>query len=289
MTIDSFQLCCNQQDLSLILGGRTYEQNINTESNLRHRRALFIRIRAEFRIHPTIRWSDKRRPLGRTAEASTNGQMQAQMLSQRAHANPLTRGRPPFRPQFLIIVACFVHSSAAWLLAQSEPANKQINVNWLYGSYVPKDVYLKPLTPHQRFKLYLRQTYTTPGIYIKTTLFALHDQVTDRQPEWGSSFAGLSKRLADRQAQFIIQNSMISIGDGLLGWEPRYDRCHCNGFWPRTKHAVIRNFATYQGNEKSLRPQVMPYLGAFASSEVADSGISGSRYSGIRRSRNQLD
>lgn len=185
------------------------------------------------------------------------------------NANPSTRGRPSFRTHCLVLVACVVQSSAAGLFAQSEPSNKQINVNWLYGSYVPKDVSLKPLTPHDRFQLYLRQTYTTPGIYIKTTLFALHDQVTERQPEWGSSFAGFSKRLADRQAQFIIQNSMISAGDGLLGWEPRYDRCRCAGFWPRTKHAVIRNFVTYDGDERSLRPQIMPYLGAFASSAIA--------------------
>jgi len=164
-------------------------------------------------------------------------------------------GLPSCRTQFLVLVICLVQSSAMRLLAQSDSGNKQINVNWLYGSYVPKDVALTPLSPRARFTLYVRQTYTTPGIYIKTTLFALHDQVTTRQPEWGSSFAGFSKRLADRQAQFIIQNSIISVGDGLLGWEPRYDRCRCNGFWPRTKHAIIRNFITYDGNGKSLRPK----------------------------------
>lgn len=177
--------------------------------------------------------------------------------------------RQSVRTRFLVFVVCIVQGSAAWLCAQSKPSNKQINVNWLYGSYVPKEVDLKPLSPHARVQLYVRQTFTTPGIYIKTTLFALHDQITDRQPEWGSSFVGFSKRLADRQAQFIIQNSMISLGDGLLGWEPRYDRCRCDGFWPRTKHAVVRNFVTYNGSDKSLRPQIMPYLGAFASSAIA--------------------
>jgi len=197
-------------------------------------------------------------------------------LGKALDANSSTRGQPAFRTQFLVLVICFVQSSPAWLLAQSESANKQINVNWLYGSYVPKDVTLTPLKPHARFTLYVRQTYTTPGIYIKTTLFALHDQITNRQPEWGSSFAGFSKRLADRQAQFIIQNSMISAGDGVLGWEPRYDRCRCNGLWPRTKHAIIRNFVTYYGNGKSLRPQVMPYLGAFAASAIATTWEPGS-------------
>lgn len=36
-----------------------------------------------------------------------------------------------------------------------KPGN-QINVNWFYGSYVPKDVPLEPLSSTYRFKLYVR-------------------------------------------------------------------------------------------------------------------------------------
>jgi hypothetical protein len=148
-------------------------------------------------------------------------------------------------------------------------AGSELNVNWLYGSYVPKDVPLEPLSGHQRFKLYLMQTYTTPGIYVKTTLFALHDQISDSNPEWGDGFGGFAKRWGNRQVQFIIQNSITSLGNGVLGWEPRYDRCRCEGFWPRTQHALVRNFVTYDRTEKSLRPQIMPFLGAFGSSAIA--------------------
>jgi len=49
----------------------------------------------------------------------------------------------------------------------------------------------------------------------------------------------------------------------VVGWEPRYDRCHCTGFWARTRHAVVRNFVTYGGEGQGLRPQIMPYAGAF--------------------------
>jgi len=159
-------------------------------------------------------------------------------------------------------------------IAQTNPtyrraSDEQINVNWLYGSYVPKNVPLQILNGHQRFKLYIRQTFTTPGIYIKTTLFAAHDQTTDRNPEWDGGFSGFVKRFGDRQVQFVIQNSVTSLGNGLIGWEPRYDRCRCARFWPRTRHAVIRNFVTYNRNENLIRPQLMPYLGAFAASVVA--------------------
>jgi hypothetical protein len=56
-------------------------------------------------------------------------------------------------------------------------AQSQLEVNWLYGAYIPKDVPIKPLDGEERYKLFVRQSFTTPGIYIKTGVFALHDQI----------------------------------------------------------------------------------------------------------------
>jgi hypothetical protein len=165
----------------------------------------------------------------------------------------------------LLMMLCGALCSAQNQLQGGAESGKdnQINVNWLYGSYVPKEVPLESLNSHRRLKLYIRQTYTGFGIYIKTTLFAIHDQVHGTYPEWGDGFDAFAKRFGTRQAEFIIQNSVIALGDGLLGWEPRYDRCRCDGFWPRTRHAIVRNFVTYDRTEKSLRPQLFPYIGAF--------------------------
>src|SRR5512146_768713 len=76
---------------------------------------------------------------------------------------------------------------------------QQINVNWLYGAYVPRDVPMKPLTGHERLHLYIRQTFTTPGIYVKTALFSARDQIANSPPEWDGGIAGYGKRLASRQ------------------------------------------------------------------------------------------
>jgi len=147
--------------------------------------------------------------------------------------------------------------------------NGQIQVNWLYGSYVPKDVPLEPMNHDMRFKLYVRQTYTTWGIYVKTVFFATRDQVHGTNPEWGDGFEGYIKRFGSRQAQFIVQNTTVSLGGGIIVKKNRYDRCRCSGFWPRTSHAFVRNFVTYDRSEKSLRPQLLPYLGAFVGSVTA--------------------
>jgi hypothetical protein len=90
-------------------------------------------------------------------------------------------------------------------------------------------------------------------------------------PEWGDDFQGFVKRLGNRQVQFIIQNSVSSLGNGIA----RYDRCRCDGFWPRTRHAMVRNFVTHDRTEKSLRPQLMPYLGAFGAASIASTWAPG--------------
>jgi hypothetical protein len=148
---------------------------------------------------------------------------------------------------------------------QGTPAvNNTLPVNWLYGAFVPKGAPLQPLTGEQRFKLYVRQTYTTPGIYIKTGFFVLHDQVNNTNPEWGDGASGFAKRLGTLYAQNVIQNSLTSLGNAAVKFEPRYDRCRCVGAWPRIRHATIRNFITYGGSDdKALRPQIPSYAAAF--------------------------
>jgi hypothetical protein len=156
--------------------------------------------------------------------------------------------------------------------ATQEPRAKkgdpQINVNWLYGSFVPKDVPLVALTNEERLRLYVRQTFTTPGIYVKTALFSVGDQINNSPPAWGDGLAGYGRRFASRQAQFVIQNSFSALGNAMLGYEPRYDRCRCSGFGRRTRHALVRNFVTYNRTEKELRPQLALCAAAFGAGAV---------------------
>lgn len=173
----------------------------------------------------------------------------------------------------LLIPGCAAQSSNE---TQSE-SNAQLNVNWLYGAYIPKDAPMEPLTGNQRFKLFLRQSFTTPGIYVKTALFSIGDQINDSPSDWGTGFDGFARRYGSRQGQFVIQNSFTALGNALLGFEPRYNRCRCSGFWPRTGHAVLRNFVTYNRTEKDLRPQIAMYAGAFGSGVVAGTWKPGNR------------
>jgi hypothetical protein len=152
---------------------------------------------------------------------------------------------------------------------QAAEKAKALEVNWLYGAYVPKEIPLVTLTGRQRFKLYLAQSFTTPGIYIKSTLFSLSAQIANSPPEWGGGIGGYGPRFGSRYGQSLIQNTLASAGNALLGYEPRYDRCRCTGFWPRTGHAFMRNFVTYNRTEKQLRPQFALYAGALGSGAIS--------------------
>jgi hypothetical protein len=187
--------------------------------------------------------------------------------------------RPVLLVMVVALLACSARAQEAPLpqatpTPQASPTRKpadRTKVNWLYGAYVPKDVPLTPLNAHERVQVWVRASFTTYGIYAKTALFSLADQGRNRPPAWGDGWAGYGKRVASHQGQFVAQNSLSALGNGILGYEPRYDLCRCEGFWRRTRHAVARNFVTYNRTETKLRPQLALYAGAFGAGVVAAS------------------
>jgi hypothetical protein len=161
---------------------------------------------------------------------------------------------------------CFGQDATA---ANPPPADeKQLEVNWIYGAYIPKGVPRVPLDGSQRWDLYTKQTFTSPGIYAKTVLFSLGDQVSHSPREWDRDFEGFAQRLASRHGQFVIQSSLSAAGNAALGYEPRYDRCSCDGLWPRVSHAAVRNFVTF-GSGTGRRPQLAMYGAAFGSGAIS--------------------
>ena len=152
------------------------------------------------------------------------------------------------------------HTPSKELSLQGE---QQLKVNFIYGAYVPNDAPLVSLTGHQRAHLFVLQTFTTPGIYAKTTFLALMNQAAGTPYEWGGGVEGFGLRAASSYARSSMQNVFSTAGNAVLQYEPRYDRCRCTGFGPRTKHALMRNFVTYNNTEKELRPQLALYGSAF--------------------------
>ena len=140
---------------------------------------------------------------------------------------------------------------------------------WISGVFVGKQQKLRALTRKQREQIYLRQTFTTPQTYMKRMFEAAFDQARGVPSQWNGGWAGYGERFASREGQFITANSLAALGDAKLGYEVRYDRCRCSGAWPRIRHAIVRNFLTYNDTEREMRPQWALYGGAFGGGVVA--------------------
>ncbi len=147
---------------------------------------------------------------------------------------------------------------------------------WITGVYVGKNRKLVPLTAEQRRDYYLRQTLTTPEAYMKRMFAAAIDQARGTPWQWGSEWGGYGKRFASREGQFITSNSLAALGNAKLGYEVRYDKCKCDGFWPRTRHAFMRNLLTYDRSEEHLHPQWALYGGAFGGGALSTTWKPGS-------------
>ena len=140
---------------------------------------------------------------------------------------------------------------------------------WFTGVFVPKDQTMAPLSAAQRREYYLQQTLATPGAYLKRMFAAGIDQVRGAPSQWDDGWGGYAERFASREGQFISSNSLAALGNMALKYEPRYDQCRCHGLWPRTRHAMVRNFLTYNQSETELRPQWALYGGAFGGGLIA--------------------
>jgi hypothetical protein len=134
---------------------------------------------------------------------------------------------------------------------------------WLTGVYVEEGQTMIPPTMKQRREIYLEQTLTTPGAYLKRMFAAGIDQARGAPSQWDDGWGGYAERFASREGQFITANTLAYMGNVALKYEPRYDQCRCSGFWPRTRHAIMRNFLTYNESERQLRPQWALYGGSF--------------------------
>jgi len=151
----------------------------------------------------------------------------------------------------------------------------KLPIEWIIGPYIPVQAKLSPLSNREREQIYLQQTFLTVGSYVARAFSAGIDQARGEPHDWGGGAAGYGRRYAARYGEFVVQNSIVNGGNALLGYEPRYDFCRCEGFWRRTRHAISRNFVAYNRTERELRPQVPLYAGAFAAGALYNTWLPG--------------
>ena len=146
---------------------------------------------------------------------------------------------------------------------------RRLPAEWLIGPYVPSSKPLTPLNNEQRADVYFHQTYLTAAAYGLRMVSAGVDQARGVPYQWGGGVEGYGRRFASRYGEFIIANTFHSVGNAALGYETRYDLCRCTRFWPRTQHAIMRNFMTYDRTETERRLALPLYLGSFGAGMIS--------------------
>jgi len=154
---------------------------------------------------------------------------------------------------------------------------RDVPAEWLIGPYIPSTKPLQPLTNRQRQEVYLNQTFGNFGAYFARMFTAGIDQARNVPSQWGGGMTAYGERFGSRYGQFVAANTFQSVGNAALGYEPRYDLCRCHGFWPRTRHAIVRNFVTYNLTEQERRPAIPLYAGSFGAGMVSSIWLPGHR------------
>ena len=69
--------------------------------------------------------------------------------------------------------------------------------------------------------------------------FAAYDQSRNDPPQWGKGGEGYAKRAASNVGQFVIQESVTEGLAAAMNRPLDYTHCKCQGFGPRTRHALL--------------------------------------------------
>jgi hypothetical protein len=126
-----------------------------------------------------------------------------------------------------------------------------------------------PLTSEERWHNFWNDTLLSPLSYVGALGGAYGQQISDQPRQWGTGFAGYTKRVGSNLAQFGSQEAIHQGGAALMHTDPRYLSCRCKGEIQRTWYAVKMSFLTYKddGDKTVDVPQLAgAYGGAIISS-----------------------
>jgi hypothetical protein len=72
--------------------------------------------------------------------------------------------------------------------------------------------------------------------------------VSDSPSEWSKDFTGWSQRFGVSLLDNGINTTTLVWVSRAMNQDPRYRRCDCTGFWPRTRHAIVLSVMAYNRN-----------------------------------------
>ena len=96
------------------------------------------------------------------------------------------------------------------------PAQKdKVEIDPLFSIGVAQGGKYVPLTKGERWELYWKSTFFSPGAFFGVVFPAAIDQAGSVPPEWGGGMQGYGKRVASRFGQNLINNTIQHGGAAL--------------------------------------------------------------------------
>ena len=131
-------------------------------------------------------------------------------------------------------------------LSPVEDERQRLKVNPVTGLAVAPESSYRPLTGDERWKLYFKMNYLSPGTYFSPVMTALLlDQATGTPYEWGGGLPGYGRRVASRVGTAVLQGTFQAPVAALLHEDVRYIASDRHGFVRRAAHAALYTFLTY--------------------------------------------
>jgi hypothetical protein len=151
------------------------------------------------------------------------------------------------RAQAVAVVAdAMTGQSLEASLSPQDNENRVRDSGMLTATIVPGSY--QPLSAKERWNLYLRGAFLSPGVLLRAAGPALGAHLDNEPPAWGQGAEGYSKRLANRYGRFALQETYEAAAAAALGHDVRYARSTRSGFLPRAAHALAADFVTKDRN-----------------------------------------
>ena len=170
-------------------------------------------------------------------------------------------------------------------VAPSNPPAANTNplgVNPITGLGTASAANYHPLTGEQRWHLYWKQNYASPGAYFGPVFTALVlDQSTNSPREWGGGWPGFGRRLGSRTAMAMTQGTIQASLAAVLDGDVRYIASADTGFGGRLLHAVKFSFFTYNSRGQA-RLNIANLTSIYATTAISTAWVpiqgSGAKY-----------
>jgi hypothetical protein len=157
-----------------------------------------------------------------------------------------------------------------------------LGVNPITGLGTASAANYHPLTGKERWHLYWKQNYASPGAYFGPVFTALVlDQSTNTPRAWGGGWPGFGRRLGSRTAMAMTQGTIQASLAAVLDEDVRYISSADTGFKRRLLHAIKFSFLTYNSKGQT-RLNIANLTSIYATTAISTAWVpiqgSGAKY-----------